>query len=214
MYNDNMYDAQADGLNRLLDQTLLDSELAWWEWDIDSNSVMSNDRRLTMLGYAPEDFEGAGYQAYTALVHPLDHGRAMQAMRDCLEGRTRIYQVDYRIMKADGAYTWYMDRGMVIARSSEGTPTQLRGIVLDLGEAFGVSPEHDLSKIESSREALPIDVGSSGLVALCSVCRRFKISEEEWISIDSGALRAFPSAVSHGLCPQCINELYPSLTAN
>ena len=95
-------------LQRLLDDALQQSNLAWWEWDIPRNIVTCNDLKVTMLGYDPGDFINAGYQAYTGLLHPDDYERTMQAMRDHLECRADIYQVDYRIMKKDGDYTWYL----------------------------------------------------------------------------------------------------------
>jgi PAS domain-containing protein len=58
----------------------------------------------------------------------------MGAMRDYLSGTKPIYQVDYRIRKADGIYTRYMDRGVAIKHDGNGEPLVLRGIVVDLGE--------------------------------------------------------------------------------
>ncbi|HPS56957.1 MAG TPA: PAS domain-containing protein [Spirochaetota bacterium] len=67
-----------------------------------------------MLGYDPADFENKGYQAFTDLLHPDDHKKAMDAMQRVLRNETGLYQVDYRIRGRNSVYHWYMDRGTVI----------------------------------------------------------------------------------------------------
>ena len=97
-----MHERSEDDLERFLDEALMSSAFAWWEWDIPANRVTSNDKKVEMLGRRPEDFRNAGYQAFTDLLHPDDHERTMRAMRDYLEGRASLYQIDYRILRADG----------------------------------------------------------------------------------------------------------------
>jgi hypothetical protein len=48
------------------------------------------------LGYRYEDVLDCGYEAFTDLLLEEDYARTMDAMRDLLEGRAPLYQVDYR----------------------------------------------------------------------------------------------------------------------
>jgi PAS domain S-box-containing protein len=112
---------------------LVDSPYAWWEWDIIANKVTFNDLKATMLGYNPYDFRNSGYQVFTDLLHADDFEKTMQAMRDVLEGKTDLYQIDYRIKAKNGSYHWYLDRGLVIEREESEIIKKLRGIVIDLG---------------------------------------------------------------------------------
>lgn len=203
-----MTDYISGDLQRLLDEVLMTSEFAWWEWDILRNVTTSNDLKVTMLGYDPEDFRGVAYQAYTELLHPADYERVMQAMRDHLEGRAPIYQIDYRIRRADGAYVWYMDRGQTIARAADGSPLRLRGFVLDLGPEFNqhIKSEMILSLV---RRALPSSQENRNMVTLCSGCKQLKLEEGIWMSVDSRFQKALTGSISHGLCPECIRRLYP-----
>jgi PAS domain-containing protein len=89
-----------------------------------------------------------------ALVHSDDYERTMQAMRDHLSGRRPLYEIDYRIRTASGAYTWYMDRGIITLRDADGRPLQLRGIVLDLG-ADVHAMAGDAAVVDVIRGALP-----------------------------------------------------------
>lgn len=195
-------------LKQLLDDALSSSEFAWWEWDIQNNHVVFNDLKATMLGYSPEEFHDVGYQAFTELLHPEDYERTMQAMRDHLEGPVPIYQVDYRIRRADGTYTWYMDRGSIIGKDSYGKPKRLRGIVIDLGDHLREKTK-DVTLFRLIRGALPSSGDNEGIVVLCSACKRIKISESVWMPIDNSFEKAFFPTISSGICPDCIYLLYP-----
>jgi PAS domain S-box-containing protein len=195
-------------LKQLLDDALSSSEFAWWEWDIQDNRVIFNDLKATMLGYNPDDFRDQGYQAFTDLLHPNDYERTMQAMRDHLEGRAPIYQVDYRIRRADGTYTWYMDRGSTIEKDSKGKPKKLRGIVVDLGDHLREKTK-DRALFKLIRRTLPLPGVNEGIAVLCSACKKIKISESVWMPVDSSFEKALLEDISFGICLDCIRLLYP-----
>lgn len=195
-------------LSRLLDSALESSEIAWWEWDFDKNIVFSNDLKTTMLGYEPGAFAGVGYKAYTDLLHPDDYERTMDAMREHLSGKAEIYQVDYRILKADGSYTWYMDRGSIIERDENGNPLRLRGVVLDLGESLR-KQARDEAVLKLIRKKLPISGRDKDVLVLCSSCKKIKISKSLWVDVDDSFEHGFLEKISHGICPDCIKLLYP-----
>lgn len=198
----------AQAFRRLLEDGLQESEFAWWEWDIPKNRVSFNDHKVTMLGYDAADFADVGYEAFTSLLHPDDYERTMEAMRRHLAGDAAIYQIDYRVKRADGQYEWYMDRGCTIERSEDGSPARLRGLVVDLGEEFH-RRAHSEALSESFRRALPGPGDTEASVTVCALCEHLKISNKEWVPIPEALPRAFPRAVSHGICIDCLRVLYP-----
>ena len=200
-------------LKNLLEDALMMSDIAWWDWDISNNRVVSNNLKTTMLGYEPDAFRGAGYQAYTDLLHPDDYDRTMQAMRDHLEGRADIYQIDYRIRRADGTYTWYMDRGCILERDEAGKPLRLRGLVVDLGEPMR-DKARDEAILKLMRRRIPSSKNTEQFAVICSSCMQIKITESEWAPVDGNFRKVFLTEISHGLCPDCIKKLYPEMSAN
>ena len=199
-------------LKLILNEALQDSNIAWWEWDIQKNLVISNDLKTAMLGYKPEDFRDVSYQTYTDLLHPDDYERTMKAMRDHLEGHAPIYQVDYRIRRVDGTYTWYMDRGSIIERDSEGHSLKLRGIVLDLGKTFHESTKNK-ALVYLIRRSLPVPGEDSKLLVLCSACKNIKLTKSSWMPVDSTFERSLAGKISYSICPNCIELLYPDEAA-
>ena len=94
-----------------LDLCLSAGNLAWWEMDIKTGKVIFNENKVKMLGYSMNDFRDVDYTAFTNIVHPDDYEKTMKAMRDHLDGKKKLYEVDYRIKTKKGEYKWFHDRG-------------------------------------------------------------------------------------------------------
>ena len=115
-----------------LDLCLSAGNLAWWEMDVKTGKVIFNENKVKMLGYSMHDFKDVDYTAFTDLVHPDDYEKTMKAMKDHLEGKKELYEVEYRIKTKNGIYKWYYDKGSVIERDEKGNPLTVKGIVIDI----------------------------------------------------------------------------------
>jgi len=114
-----------------LNMALKMGNIAWWEYYVRTGHVEYSPNKATMLGYTVQEFPNDVYEI-CSLIHPDDYGATMQAMRDHLEGRTNSWNVTYRILRKDGAYSWYHDRGSITERDEEGNPVKLVGTVVDV----------------------------------------------------------------------------------
>jgi len=113
-----------------LEHAMSAGSLAWWQMALPSGKVVFDDRKAAMLGFSPSDF--VRYMDFTALLHPDDLEKAMQAMRDHLEGSAERYEVEYRIRTSSGEYRWFRDVGGITERDSAGKPSLVTGIVVDI----------------------------------------------------------------------------------
>ena len=59
-----MEDFYKDSIDKL-EELLAESNLPWWEWNVQKNITRTNGLKEKILGYDPEDFQGVGYEAYT-----------------------------------------------------------------------------------------------------------------------------------------------------
>ena len=105
--------------------------MSWWEWDYELNMVKTGEAKYTMLGYTKEEI-GNGFEAWTKYIHPEDYPKAMIAMKDHLEGKADSYFVEYRIKHKTGNYIWYRDKGGIVAKTENGKPKLLVGIVMNI----------------------------------------------------------------------------------
>jgi PAS domain S-box-containing protein len=113
-----------------VERALAAGNLAWWIWDVETGHVDYSPEKATMLGYDPSEFPNTVYEI-TDLIHPEDHDKTMNAMRDHLTGKKALYEAEYRMQTKDGGYLWYYDRGMISQRKSDGSPAVLTGIVIN-----------------------------------------------------------------------------------
>ncbi|MDD4184295.1 MAG: sensor domain-containing diguanylate cyclase [Candidatus Izemoplasmatales bacterium] len=125
----------------LLKEKALEDELAFswagnlgrWYWDVKTDKVRFNPLKVTAIGYDMSELpEDIGFRFFTEKLHPDDYEPTMQAMRDHLEGRSDVYEVEYRIKSKSGAYRYYYDRGVITRRDNAGKPLFLAGIVFDV----------------------------------------------------------------------------------
>ncbi|MFP4581019.1 MAG: PAS domain S-box protein [Candidatus Sumerlaeia bacterium] len=124
-----------------LDMALWGARVAWWSWDVPSGEVVTSTGKCEMLGYDPKDFglreDGVIAQhvdQWISLIHPEDYEGAMECMRGHLRGEKDLYEVRYRLQKADGDWMWLFDRGRIVARDEDGKPLRLNGVVQDISE--------------------------------------------------------------------------------
>lgn len=107
--------------------------LGHWTWHVKSNKVYFNDGKILALGYTREEInKEINYQFFTDKLHKDHYGPVMQNMLNHLEGKTDVYEVEYRIQAKDGSYRWFYDRGKITLRDDDGSPLMLAGIVFDI----------------------------------------------------------------------------------
>jgi len=115
-----------------LDLCLSAGNLAWWEMDVKTGKIVFNENKVKMLGYKLSDFKDVDYNAFTDLVHPDDYDFVMKAMKDHIEGKKNLYEVEYRIKTKKGDYKWFHDRGSIVKMGKNGEPLVVKGVVFDI----------------------------------------------------------------------------------
>ena len=78
------------------------ANIAWWEIDISTGSVIFDSNKMEMLGYSSDEF--THYTDFTKLIHSDDYGTAMNAMKSHIDGLSDKYETVYRILAQSGEY--------------------------------------------------------------------------------------------------------------
>jgi len=120
-----------------LDRAILLGNVSWWEMKLPSGDVIFGDAKAKMLGYPETMFRH--YKDFMRLVHPEDAEKAMQAMRDHMNGKADVYETTYRIKQNIGEYIRFYDCGQITKR--EGNTMTVMGFVLKIKEDGIVSEE-------------------------------------------------------------------------
>lgn len=112
---------------RRLQLALEAGELGFWDWNIKTDEVQFGGQWAHMLGYELNEIE-PHVSAWQKLVHPDD----MPAVRDALEkhmyGLAPLYETEHRLRHKNGTWIWVLDRGRIIEKDENGTPSRAIGI--------------------------------------------------------------------------------------
>lgn len=84
-----------------------------------------------IFGLAPEEFDGR-VETFFAMVHPEDVEAVHCAGADAKAGK-REYEIEHRIIRADGAVRWVHERAR-IERDAAGEPLRMIGVCQDITE--------------------------------------------------------------------------------
>ncbi len=117
--------------NLRLELVMKAANMAWWNMDIKTGNV-TFEKFEEMLGYPPEKF--IHNTDFTALLHPDDYDKAMDAIRMHCSGEISKYEVEYRIKASSGKYLWFYDIGSIVKKDADGKPLKVAGIVINITE--------------------------------------------------------------------------------
>jgi PAS domain S-box-containing protein len=101
-----------------------------FDWDLVTGRIYRDGRYAEMIGR--EAAELPEEQIWRDLGHPDDLAAVEQAIADHIEGRTPLYQAEYRLRHKDGRWIWILGRGKVVARSDTGRALRMVGTQTDI----------------------------------------------------------------------------------
>lgn len=103
-----------------------------WEWSLGSNTLAWSPTLEALHGYAPGTFPGT-FEAYQKELHPEDRARVLQLIEESVAER-RDHQLEYRIVRQDGAVRWVSAHGKLF-KDAQGRPATMTGVCMDVTEA-------------------------------------------------------------------------------
>ncbi|HVU15312.1 MAG TPA: PAS domain-containing protein [Candidatus Didemnitutus sp.] len=102
-----------------------------WDWNITTGEFYRNPRYAEIIGYMPAELPPDRH-IWLSFGHPDDIAGTNTALAEHLEGRTVVYQSEYRLRHRDGQWVWVLDRGKVVARDPRGQPLRVVGTQTDI----------------------------------------------------------------------------------
>ena len=100
-----------------------------WDWNIQKNELVWDDRMFTLYGVNKSHFRGA-YDAWLSAVHPDDQARCDKAVQQALR-MEKLYDIEFRIRRPDGTIRVIKADGQVIW-GMDGRPLRMTGVNYDI----------------------------------------------------------------------------------
>jgi PAS domain S-box-containing protein len=95
---------EAEEAEKRLRIALEAGRMGTWEYSMRSGAVTWSTSLEAIHGLLPGTFPGT-FDAFTTEIHPADRDRVRCAIRDAVEQR-RDHEIEYRIVRSDGAVRW------------------------------------------------------------------------------------------------------------
>jgi PAS domain S-box-containing protein len=108
-------------------------DLAFWDWDIDGDRVVSNERWAEMLGCRQDQLTGR-ISDWLDRLHPDDAALVSGELERCSSGESQVFSAEFRLQTATGEWSWISARGQVFSRPGDGAPLRMAGIMHDITE--------------------------------------------------------------------------------
>ncbi|EXJ16763.1 PAS domain S-box protein [Imhoffiella purpurea] len=147
-----LVDALEESRERL-SQALDGSDLAMWDWRVQSGEVQINARWAQMLGYELEELYPVGIRTLWSLCHPDDAEMFRRRLREHFGGLVPYFECEVRLRHKDGHWVWVMDRGKVVERDADGRPSRMAGTHLDI--TARKTAEEELRKVSLAVQQSP-----------------------------------------------------------
>jgi len=131
------------------------ANLGMWEWDLEKDEIWVTPTRRGQLGLPVSG--RITFEDLLSRWHADDRDKVWQAVKKAITER-KDYNVEYRIVLADGIVRWCRSCGRVHV-DEQGKPTRLTGVSLDITarrEAEALAEQHrdELEHLRQERTAL------------------------------------------------------------
>jgi PAS domain S-box-containing protein len=114
-----------------LELALKGSNDAIWEWDMISDQGLVNERHYEMTGYSPGEVD-INFDFFINGIHPDDVFEVVQLATEYLEGKTDMFEAQYRMITKTGQIRHVIRRGKIVSRDENGNPLKMAGVVTDI----------------------------------------------------------------------------------
>lgn len=119
-----------------------------WEFNLDSEEVIFNDRWAGMLGYSLDELSPVSFQTWSRLCHPDDVKAAHRALDAYLAGESSQYECVVRMLHKNGSWRYIHTRGTLFENRHAPDVRWLMGTHLDITEEK--TSQHQLQQLAES----------------------------------------------------------------
>jgi len=159
-----------------------------WDKDLESDKLYLSDNYYKILGYNPDEITIA-QKGFEELLHPDDKEKILQNIQECIEGKTKEYNAEFRMKTKSGEWKWILSRGNVVSYDSNGKPSRFLGTHVDISrrkqmeEALRESEEKFYSISASAHDAI-FFIDNTGIITYSNQAaeKMFDYSEAEMLN--------------------------------
>ena len=179
-----------------------------WEWNIQTGEVVFNQKWFEIIGYMPEELSPVSIKTWEVHTHPDDLKKSAILLEQHFKGERLYYTCECRMKHKDGTWVWILDRGRVITRSADGKPLMMFGTHTDISQRK--QGEEERERLIAELQSVLAEVKTlTGIIPICAHCKKVRDDKGYWEQVESYVTQHTNAQFSHGICPNCVDKLYP-----
>jgi len=165
-----------------------------------------NPTLLRILGRSESELVGLKISDVT---HPDDVEKVSQLALSLFRSEIPYYRLEKRYLHKNGTTVWAHLTATAIP-NSEGVPEFGLAMIEDISEAKKYEQERE-SMIGQLQEALANVKTLSGLLPMCSWCKKIRDEHGVWSEIENYIQQRSDADITHGICTECQNKIRKDL---
>lgn len=140
------------------------THIGTWEWNVQTGSVIFNERWAEMIGYNLAELTTTSIETWIRFAHPEDLKRSDLLLKEHFAGNLPYYECEVRMRHRDGHWIWVLDRGKVLSWTDNGKPLMMFGTHQDITER----KEREVMLIEARQQAETANTAKTRFLAMMS----------------------------------------------
>ena len=179
-----------------------------WDSNLITKEFYIDPNLKAILGYSDEEIPNT-LENWLQLVDDRDVTGIHDQIKAHLRGETPSFTNEFRMRHKDGSYRWIHCRGTAILDESS-KPVRVIGTDMDITDWKIAAQERErlLKKLKDASEKIKI---LKGYLPICAHCKKIRDDSGYWHQVEAYIKAHSEAEFTHGLCPDCISELYPDL---
>jgi hypothetical protein len=143
------------------------------------------------------------------------HQRELTSFRKQLRAeviKTGMIEAVYKLILPEGRTCWLKDQAEIERYPRDQSSISL-GCLTEVSKEMEAAEERE-KLVSALQEALSKVKQLSGLLPICASCKRIRDDKGYWNRIEEYIMNHSEADFTHGLCPPCIERLYPGFMGN
>ena len=156
-----------------------------------------------ILGYSPEEFK-THYTTYLT-DHPVNRDVARRTTLSIQGQQQPPYEVE--LYHRNGGRRWLKVTEVPVFDGA-GQVIAVEGIARDITDTKRAEEERE-TLIANLKKAMDEIRTLHGIIPICASCRKVRDDEGAWQQLEAYITSHTESEFSHGICPECLEKMYP-----
>ena len=175
--------------------------------DCEAGFLQANSLFQQMIGYSEAELLQQNAFGFTP---PQDWDKTRPLFEGLRSGEIESCSVEMRFVRRDGSIIW-MDVWATPLFDNAGRIEALLGVFVDATQRRRHVAERERLIAELSQALMTVKT-LSGLVPICSSCKKVRDDRGFWNQLEEYLGRHSDARLSHGLCPDCAEEICPEIS--